>query len=371
VVLAVVLAVMSVSGAAAQESSAVPETTIVEAVVTGVLEEREVVGTGGEVHPYQLLEMRLTEGPHARETVIVEHGQFSQVNVPPYSVGDRLLLSEQVTGDGEVTYYVVDAVRRDALMLLAVVFAVLTIVVGKWRGAASLVGLAFSFLVIFFFVLPRITAGGDPIAITIAAAVIIVPVSFYISHGVNRKTTSAVVGTLIALVVTGIIARVATDAAQLTGFSSDEAMFLQAAAATPYNMRGLLMSSIIIGLLGVLDDVTVSQAAVVNQLRRVSPDMSIGESFSRAMDVGTDHIASLVNTLVLVYASTSLPLLLLFTSGSAPFAEVVNYEMVAEEIVRMLVASIGLILAVPVTTLVAGAMVAGDPAEANAQAHHH
>jgi len=159
--------------------------------------------------------------------------------------------------------------------------------------------------------------------------------------------------TFIALVITGILANVFVEVAKLTGYASEEAGFLQVAKQGMMNIRGLLLAGIIIGTLGVLDDITVSQAAIVQQLKEISSKISPKELFSRAMNIGRDHIASMINTLVLVYTGASLPLLLLFIDSSHSFSEVINYEIIAVEIIRTLVGSIGLIAAVPITTFLA------------------
>jgi len=167
-------------------------------------------------------------------------------------------------------------------------------------------------------------------------------------------------GTLIALIITGILANIFVEAAKLTGFASEEAGFLQVAKGGAINMKGLLLAGIIIGLLGILDDVTVSQAAIVFQLKEANNRLKFNQLYQRAMRVGQDHIASMINTLILVYAGASLPLLLLFIDSPRPFLEVVNYEIIADEVVRTLVGSIGLILAVPLTTLIASLAVSAE-----------
>ena len=159
-------------------------------------------------------------------------------------------------------------------------------------------------------------------------------------------------GTLIALIITGILSSVFVEAARLTGFASEEAGFLRVARQM-INIKGLLLAGIIIGVLGILDDITISQSAIVFQLKEANKKLKFNELYKRAMNVGQDHISSMVNTLVLVYAGASLPLLLLFIDNPQPFFEVINYEIIADEIVRTLVGSIGLILAVPITTLIA------------------
>jgi uncharacterized membrane protein len=340
--------------AAAQAPTAAPtaQATTLEAVVTGILEQGSHEVDGQPQH-YQLLELRITAGPRAGRTVKLRTGEDASANLPRYAVGDALLLTAEAGADGREVLYIEDRVRRAPLAGLLVLFVVVVVAVGRWRGLASLAAMGLSFAVIFLFLLPRISAGDNPIAAAILSALIIIPATYYLSHGVNRKTHAAVAGTLVALAVTGLLAVVAVDATVITGYASEEASFLQVLQPGLVNIRGLLLASIIIGLSGILDDITISQSAVVAQLRSTGPDLSLREVYRRSMDVGRDHIASLVNTLVLVYASSALPLLLLFLYSGAPWSEVVNYEIVAQEIVRTLVASIGLVLAVPLTTAIA------------------
>ncbi len=343
----------------------------VEAVVTRILQQGQA-DMAGQLQRYQLLELRLQTGPNAGDTITVQTGDVVSANVPLYAVGDLVLVSADLDMMGNPLYYVEDRVRRRPLVALFALFVALVVAVARWRGIASLVAMALTFAVIFLFLLPRISAGDNPVLAAILAALFIIPTTFYLSHGVNRKTTAAVVGTLITLVVTGLLAVVAVDSATITGYASEEASFLQTLQPGVVNIRGLLLASIIIGLSGILDDITVSQAAIVAQLRAAAGHLSLREIYVRAMDVGRDHIASLVNTLVLVYTSAALPLLLLFMYGDAPVSQVVSYEIVAEEIVRTLVASIGLVLAVPLTTAIACFMLReGDSSEATVEAGQH
>ncbi|RJR24314.1 YibE/F family protein [Candidatus Microgenomates bacterium] len=243
--------------------------------------------------------------------------------------------------------------RRDSLLLLFCLFLVLVVSIAGIRGFMSVLGMGFSFLVIFLFVLPRISSGANPVMIAILGSFFIVPATFFLSHGFNKKTVVAIAGTVVALMFTGLLAGFFVDNARLTGFSSEEAGFLQFHHNGIINIKGLLLAGIIIGVLGVLDDITISQSAVVFQLKDSNPKIKKGELYKRAMSVGKDHISSMVNTLVLVYTGAALPLLLLFINNPRPFSEVINYEIIADEIVRTLVGSVGLILAVPVTTFFA------------------
>lgn len=353
----------------------IPQVQVLEAEILQVLDERQV-DMGGRQQLVQTLELRFTSGDEVGTSRVIENGQWAAVNVPRYRAGDRVVVERAPDASGGAVYYVTDHVRRGALLGLFLLFVLISVGIGRAHGAASLVGMGLSFLVLFAFVLPQINAGRDPILIAILAAALIIPVTFYLSHGLNWKTSAAVGGTLITLLMTGLLARLAVSAAHLSGFASEEAYFVQAAAPGQVNLRGLLLASIIIGLLGILDDITVSQAAVVQQLQRLSPELPLREIYGRAMAVGRDHIASLVNTLVLVYASSAMPLLLLFAGDQTRFLQAVNYEVVAEELVRTLVASIGLIAAVPITTALAcwmagwGALDPGSETEAELDGHH-
>ena len=187
----------------------------------------------------------------------------------------------------------------------------------------------------------------------IIASVIIIPISFYMAHGISQKTTIANVSSILALVMTGLLSLMFISLGRLTGLSSEEAGMLLIQRSGSFDMKGLLLCGIIIGALGVLDDITISQAAIVNELVKSSEKPKGNVIYKQAMNVGRDHISSMVNTLVLAYAGASLPLLLIFVDNPHSFSEIINYEFLAEEIIRTLVGSIGLIMAVPITTFIA------------------
>jgi uncharacterized membrane protein len=325
---------------------------MLEGKVIGSVKE-DVIIRDGQQFLYQELKVKITKGSLEGKEIIIESGNLPLVGQPKYRVGDRVLINFSHDFEGNEVFLITDYVRRLPLAVLFLVFVFLAVLVGQWRGAASLLGLVISFLVIFSLVLPWIHQGKDPVLVSILGSVLIIPVTFYLSHGLNLKTTMAIAGTLGALMVTGFLAKFFIDWAHLTGYASEEAGFLQTARPGVVNIRGLILAGIIIGALGILDDITVAQAAVVQQLKAANPRMKMKTLFWRAMRVGQDHIASMVNTLVLVYTGAALPLLLLFIDSPRPFGEVINYELIAEEIIRMLVGSIGLITAVPLTTFLA------------------
>jgi len=331
-----------------------PQEETLEATVVEILEEKEITPDFSENKQlYQKLELLVTKGSLKDKKIIIESGILPMANLQKYKVGDRLVVSYSKDSGNNDMFFITDYVRRNSLLWLFITFVVLTALIGKWRGLASLLGMGISFFIIFSFILPKISSGSDPVQIAIIGSFFIIPATFYLSHGFNKKTTVAIFGTVIALIMTGVLASFFVKAAKLTGFASEEAGFLQVAKQGEINIKGLLLAGIIIGVLGVLDDITVSQSAIVLQLKKASPKMKFEELYKRAMDVGQDHISSMVNTLVLVYTGAALPLLLLFVDNPHPFSEVINYEIIADEVVRTLVGSIGLILAVPITTLIA------------------
>lgn len=301
---------------------------------------------------YQLLKIKLTKGSSQDEEIEVRNTQLMGGVYQQYQLDDHIRIIASQTPDGS-EYFLDGHVKRTGLILLVVLFVASVIIVGKVWGALSLLGLAISFLVIFKVIIPQIINGTDPIVAAILGASLIIPSTFYISHGFNKKTHVGVAATLISLILTGVLAVIFVDLLHLTGFASEEAGFLQVERQGSINIRGLLLAGIIIGTLGILDDVTIGQSSTVEQLKKVSPELSIKELFQKGMKVGQDHISSMVNTLVLVYSGSALPLLLLFFDSNKTFLEMMEFELIAEEILRMLVGSIGLVFAAPLATIMA------------------
>jgi uncharacterized membrane protein len=279
-----------------------------------------------------------------------------------FHVGQRVKLAVQEQEGQDPYYNIQDLERTQPMLLLAALFAAAVIAFGRWQGIRSLVGLAVSFAVIIWFVVPAIMDGQSPVSVAVIGAMAIMLASLYLSHGVSRKATAAVVGTALALGLTAALTATFVEVTSLTGLGSEEALAASFQAGG-LSLRGLLLAGIIIGGLGVLDDVTISQASLVFELRRANPAAGFGELVRGALAVGRDHIAATVNTLFLAYAGAALPLLVLFTTGGETFGEVATAETVAVEVVRTLCGSIGLIAAVPLTTLLAAVLAPqGDPA---------
>jgi len=329
------------------------EDETMEARVSWIVEAKEIVVLD-KPQTYQKLKLDILTGTQKGQTIEYENGALPQAQSITYHLGDRVILGASISPDQpEPYYYIVDRVRRPALLTLVILFVVVVFLVARKRALGALLGLVVSFGVIFKIVLPALLNGSNPVVVSLFAAIIMIPLTFYISHGLSKKTHIAVVSTFITLVVTSLLAGYFSGYAQLTGYVSEEAAFLQNMGSSTFNIYGLLIAGMILGVLGVLDDVTVSQAALVQELHSANPNLSKRQLFKKAMNVGTDHIASMVNTLVLVYVGAAMPLLMLFVNSSKPFSELINYEMIGEEIVRSLVGSIGLVLAVPITTFLA------------------
>ncbi len=332
-----------------------------EGRVTLVLEEKQIIPAGAEKPQiYQKLEVFITKGSLKGKRIIIENGTLPVSDLQRYKRGDELVISYSKDAEGKDNFYIRDYVRRKPLLFVFLIFVFMVVLIGRLQGLTSLFGMALSLLVILKFILPEISKGKDPVQTAILGSLMIIPVTFVLSHGFNKKTVVAIVGTLISIVFTGVLTGIFVEFAKLTGFASEEAGFLQAYKGGLINIKGLLLGGIIIGVLGVLDDITISQSAIVEQLKTTNPKLKPGDLYSKAMSVGKDHIASMVNTLVLVYTGAALPLLILFIDSSRSFLEIINLEVVAEEVVRTLVGSIGLILAVPVTTVVASLVFSGN-----------
>jgi uncharacterized membrane protein len=290
-----------------------------------------------------------------------------------YQPGQRVKLAVIGQEGQPPTYFISDFRRDRPLLVLALLFFGAVVAFGRWQGLRALIGLALTFVILIGFLVPAILAGRSPVAVAVFGALAIMIITLYLSHGFSAKTTAAVVGTAGALLLTGLLALVFVAAAQITGFASEEARLANLQVGG-LSLRGLLLAGIIIGGLGVLDDVTMSQASTVFQLHRANPAAGFADLLRGGIAVGRDHIAATVNTLFLAYAGAALPLLILFVVGTDPVGTILTAEIVAVEIVRTLVGSIGLIAAVPLTTALAAAVVIGrvepdePPAETDAAA---
>ncbi|MFE1358066.1 MULTISPECIES: YibE/F family protein [Streptomyces] len=300
--------------------------------------------------------VEVTSGPHAGRT-------FHEV-VPPdatqkFHTGQKVIVAYAPNAPEELQYSVTDVDRKFPILLLAAVFALAVVLVGRLRGLLALIGLVVSFAVLTLFILPAILHGSNPLLVAVIGGSAIMLVTLYLCHGVNARTSVAVLGTLISLVLIGVLGSLFTAWAHLSGNTDDQTGLIHS-LYPGIEIRGVLLAGILIGSLGVLDDVTVTQTSAVWELKAAEPDAGWLKLYRAGMRIGRDHIASVVNTLVLAYAGAALPLLLLFTVAQASVGTVAFSELVSEEIVRTLVGSIGLVASVPVTTVLAALVVSAD-----------
>lgn len=310
----------------------------------------------------QELEVRLEDG----STISVPHGsEFQPVtHLQRLAAGNQVIVmhpeSDQVVGP--VIY---EEYRLPILLWLFVGFVLLVLIVAGVKGLLSILGMFISLGILMGFVVPQILAGANALIITVVAAILIATVTVYLSHGWKIGSHIALGSILITLVAVSLLSYWFVSLARLTGLGSEEAAFLQIEQLGQVDLRGLLLSGIMLGALGVLDDIAVTQVATVFELKRANKKLGFSELYERGMRVGRDHVASLVNTLVLAYAGANLPLFLLFSSTAAVPAWVnISSGLVAEEVVRTLIGSMGLVAAVPVTTALA-AYWAGKVANSN------
>jgi uncharacterized membrane protein len=281
-------------------------------------------------------------------------GDFEQVELPPEVVAagisedDTLVLTRDAGAEGGPAYGFYDYERDLPIIVLAVAFAVVVGLVARLRGLASLVGLAFAFVVLLQFVLPGLLSEDSPTLVSLVGSAAIMFVVLYLAHGFSARTTTALVGTLFGLTLVAVMGSLAVSAARLTGLTTEETIQLQGFDPT-LDFSGLVLAGIVVAGLGVLNDVTITQASAIWQLHEVSPDITWRELYRRGMTVGRDHIASTVYTIVFAYAGAALPALLLIEIYTRPLWTTVTSTL-AEEVVRTLVGAIALVLAVPVTT---------------------
>ncbi|MEH6374386.1 YibE/F family protein [Streptomyces sp. KLMMK] len=316
-------------------------------------------GPGGPAKPKgpcEKSDIEVTSGPDKGRT-------FTELVQPSasrrYTVGQEVVLAYAPKAPKNLQYSVSDVNRTLPMAILAAVFALAVVVVGRLRGLFALIALVISFGVLTLFILPAILQGSDPLVVAVMGGSAIMLIALYMCHGLTARTSVAVIGTLTSLLLIGLLGTIFTSWAHLTGNTDDQTGLVHS-LYPEIEIRGLLLAGIIIGSLGVLDDVTVTQTSAVWELKDADPTASWRKLYGAAMRIGRDHIASVVNTLVLAYAGASLPLLLLFSIADSGVGTVATSEIVAEEIIRTLVGSIGLVASVPVTTALAALVVSAD-----------
>ncbi|MDD4989475.1 MAG: YibE/F family protein [Candidatus Pacebacteria bacterium] len=328
---------------------------------------------------YQTLKVKILDGDEKGAEVTVENDYLD------LQKGDVFYLIHTVDKyNGIDVYSVSEPYRIPALYFFIGLFIICVILFGGKQGVRGIIALALSFFLIGYLLLPGILHGYSPVLVSIGVSSLIIILGSYITHGFNRTTTSAVIGMIVTITLTGILAYFSIKYARLSGFTTDESVYLSQNTRGQIDLAGLLLGGILIGLLGVLYDAAIGQAIAVEELHEVGPHLPKSAIYKRAIRIGREHIGALVNTLAIAYVGASLPLLLLFYSfGTGDYTQTINKEIFSTEIIRAIIGSIGLVLAVPITTLVStwmlvkeaptkdAALLALEEKAVEEKTHHH
>ncbi len=328
-------------------------------------EERNIPGTDTK-HIYQKIRAEVLNGPKQGETIDIENDYLE------LRVGQRFYFNYNSYIDGSESFTVTNVDRRTGLMWLLFIFIVAVIFFGGWQGVRSLVALLGSFFAIFYVLLPGLINGWNPLLASSLVASVVLFVAIFFTHGWNRESIVAYAGTMIAVFLTSVFSIFAVYITSLTGITADEAVYLNFNTSGTLDFTGLLLGAIIIGVLGVLDDIAVTQSAVVSELYDSNKDISRKEVYRRAVRIGREHVGALVNTLVLAYTGASLPVLLYLKTSDLGIETIINLEVFSTEIVRSIVGSLGLILTVPIVTILAVIYLKGHkPSHLHTHSHTH
>jgi len=331
---------------------------IFKAKVINILEESELVNNNEEKIKQQNLKLLGLEGDFKnKEIIFYGIGDIEIIGGKTYSVGDTVLVTATFNStDNSYNYYITGDVRTNSLFLIALLFLISLIIVGKFKGLRSLISLIITFVIIIFFMVPKIMAGFNSVFIVVIGSIFILGTIIYLTEGFNLKAHLAVVSIFISLLLTIGISWLFIELTKLTGVFSEDVFALINIGLVSINFKGILLAGMIIGSLGVLDDVIISQIASVEQLLKANINQTRKELYKKAYNIGVSHISSMTNTLFLAYAGASLPILILFVSSNNPFTsleQIINNEAISTEIVRALSGSIGIILSVPISTFIA------------------
>lgn len=332
-----------------------PKENLYKAKVVEVVDEGEIV-SGDYKNLYQDLRLELLDGPSKGKIIVLTHGNIVTLKEEQLvSAGEKVVVLEYSRPDGSSEYIVTDKYRLDNMIYIAIAFALVVLSIARWKGIGSLIGLSISFLVIIYFIIPQILQGRDALIITIIGASAIMISTLYLAHGFNKKTSIALLSTMLTFIFIGVLSIIFVGFVRISGLGSDDAYSLQYGFTNEINFKGLFLGGILIGALGVLDDITTSLTTSIFEIAKNHKKASYKNLFNSGMEIGREHIASLVNTLVLAYAGVSLPIFLFIVLNPArhPIWAILNSELIAEEVVRVMAGSFGLILAVPLTALLA------------------
>ncbi|SFG14529.1 Uncharacterized membrane protein [Desulfotomaculum arcticum] len=357
----VILTIMGISTAYGQENE--PEEDwnagqIIRAEVLDVHTEMETgaaTGISGK-EKNQLVTVKLIGGQYNGQLLQLPHVVMDQ---PGYDIevrpGEEVIVYVEYDGNNIKNAYIEDYARDKKLFYLVGLFVLLLILIGGKKGIKSVISLAITGGAIFLVLLPLIFRGHDPIVVTILVSAAVAAVTLIMIGGISVKTIAAIIGTTGGVLTAGTLAFIVGTAARLTGFSDEEMhMLLYIPQQVNFDYRGILFAGMIIGALGAVMDVGMSIASAVEEIKKANPFLRAGALIRAGMNVGRDIMGTMANTLILAYTGGAIPLMLVFMAYNMPFIKAVNLDLIATEIVRALAGSIGLILAIPITSIIAG-----------------
>lgn len=339
---------------AAPNTEAGFKTESFKAKVIELIAEEEKEREAGGSYIQQDLKLEAIDGPRKGEEFIylgISKIEVSDSNV--HKVGDKVFVDVFTNELGEETVYLTGQDRSLAMYILIALFALVFIVIGRSKGLKSLLSLVVSFIVILKFILPQILAGRDPFIISLIGGLLIMAAIIYFTEGWTKKSHLAILAVLASLSITLVLSIIFTNFARLSGMAQEETVFLIDLAGATINFKGLLLAGMLIGAIGVLDDIIIGQLETVERIKEANPVLSPKRVFSLSYKIGNTHLGTMVNTLFLTYAGAALPLLLIFTIGAQSGLDLsrnLNSELITTEVVRTLVGSIGVMLAMPIST---------------------
>lgn len=331
--------------------------SVFKARVSTILEEKTGQNEKGQEVVQQNIKLTgLKDERRGKEYYFTGINDFELIKSKTYKVGDKVLLLESFDANNDPQYYILDYVRSNVIYYLSIIFIIILLLVGGIKGFRSLLSLILTFFVIFKYIIPKILLGANPLFVTLIGSILILFVIIYVTEGFKPLSHIAVLSIVISLTVSVFFSWFFVLSAKLSGIFNEEIASIANIDGVSINFQGLLLAGIIIGLLGVLDDVVIAQISTVEQIHLTNKNQSKKDVFFKAYKVGVSHISSMTNTLFLAYAGVSLPLLVLMVSGQSAFVnafDAINNEQIGTEIVRTLAGSIGLVLSVPISTYLA------------------
>jgi uncharacterized membrane protein len=315
---------------------------------------------GEKTNPYsdykskiEILDVTILDGPDAGQTVQMNYDS-QNISDLTLNAGDTVVLSKTINPSGQSTYSIEDKYRLTPIIYVVIAFMALVILIARWKGLTSFIGLALSLLVIFSYIVPQILSGQDPLTICMIGAILILILTTYAAHGFSKQTTIALGSTLFALILTFILAQLVVQLSQITGYADENDIAIHFGTQNLINVKGLLLGGIIIGTLGALNDITTTQTTTIFEIAKTDKNLNRLQLFRKGLVIGREHVASLINTLVLAYAGSSLTvfIFLFYNSSYYPLWVILNSEILSEEIMRTIAGTTGLLLVVPIVSLI-------------------